>query len=147
MLLMQAVMIQSCGPNGSWLSERAKPASPVNLLNGLVHKWSEEKQFCPFPRLNVWMFTFRMCFGVCRACRSYRPHTETSPSSLQMKRNYFPPPNENNIHHELNDPVHPWYILESCGLILARLSVMRHYVEWCDVIQQSIQHFHFKSVW
>lgn len=59
----------------------------------------------------------------------------------------FSPPNENNIHHELNDPVHPWYILESCGLILARLSVMRHYVEWCDVIQQSIQHFHFKSVW
>lgn len=44
---------ESCGPNGSWLSECAKPAIPVDLLNGLIYKWSEEKQFYAFPRLNV----------------------------------------------------------------------------------------------
>lgn len=33
--------------------ECAKPAIPVNLRNGLIYKWSEEKQLYSFPRLSV----------------------------------------------------------------------------------------------
>lgn len=28
---------ESCGPNGSWLSEYAQPAIPVNLRNSLIY--------------------------------------------------------------------------------------------------------------
>lgn len=87
--------------------------------------------------------------GVCCVCVCERsgPHRDVFFFLIRDYTEIFSPPNENTIGHESSDPVHQWHILGSCGLMLPRLSVMRRSVEWCDVIQRSIQRFHWKSVW